>query len=90
MVYALRLLWDTNSDFYGIRTPTFMPCEPLLLGMGVVFNILILGAQKRNRSVSAFSRLQRFGDDELAKIYEHQCTLQPDFFFLFTKFLSCN
>ena len=35
-----RLLWHTNSDFYGIRTPTFMPYEPFLLGVGVVFNLL--------------------------------------------------
>ena len=35
-----RLLWHTNSGFYGIRTPTFMPDEPFLLGVGVVFNIL--------------------------------------------------
>ena len=35
-----RLLWHTNSDFYGIRTPTFMPYEPLLLGAGVVLNLL--------------------------------------------------
>ena len=33
-----RLLWHTNSDFYGIRTPPFMPYEPFLLGVGVVFN----------------------------------------------------
>ena len=35
-----RLLWHTNSDSYGIRTPTFTPYEPFLLGVGVVFNIL--------------------------------------------------
>ena len=35
-----RLLWHTNSDFYGIRTPTLTPYEPFLLGVGVVFNIL--------------------------------------------------
>ena len=35
-------LWHTNSDFYGIRTPTFMPYEPFLLGVGVVFNLLTL------------------------------------------------
>ena len=29
-----RLLWHTNSDFYGIRTPTFTPYEPFLLGGG--------------------------------------------------------
>ena len=37
-----RLLWHTNSDFYGIRTPPFMPYEPFLLGVGVVFNLLKL------------------------------------------------
>ena len=36
-----RLLWHTNSDFYGIRTPLFMPYEPFLLGVGVVFNLLM-------------------------------------------------
>ena len=35
-----RLLWHTNSDFYGIRTPTFTPYEPLLLGVGVVFQYI--------------------------------------------------
>ena len=40
MVHKLRLLWHTNSDFYGIQTPTFMPYEPFLLGVGVVFNLL--------------------------------------------------
>ena len=29
-----------NSDFYGIRALTFTPYEPLLLGVGVVSNIL--------------------------------------------------
>ena len=33
-------LWHTDSDFYAIQTPTFMPYEPFLLGVGVVFNIL--------------------------------------------------
>ena len=43
-------MWSTNSDCYGIRAPTFVPYEPFLLGVGVVFNILkvksvrILGA----------------------------------------------
>ena len=35
------LFWHTNSDFYGVRTPTFIPYEPFLLGVGVVFKILI-------------------------------------------------
>ena len=35
-----RLLWHTNSDFHGIRTPTFTPYEPVFIGLGVVFNIL--------------------------------------------------
>ena len=36
-----RLLWHTNSDFYGIRTPTFMPHEVFFCrGVGVVFNML--------------------------------------------------
>ena len=30
---------------YGIRTPHFMPYEPFLLGVGVVFNLLKIGAQ---------------------------------------------
>ena len=34
-----RLLWHTNSDFYGVRTPPFMPYEPFSLGVGVVFNL---------------------------------------------------
>ena len=37
---ANRLLRHTNSDFYGIRTPTSMPYEPFPKG-GVVFNLLI-------------------------------------------------
>ena len=41
-----RLLWHTNSDFYGIRTPPFMPYEPFLLGVGVVFNLLIFRIHK--------------------------------------------
>ena len=40
-----RLLWHTNSDFYGIGTPTFMLYEPFLLGVGVVFNVLREGQQ---------------------------------------------
>ena len=36
-----RLLRHTNSDFYGIRTPPFMPYEPFLLGVGVAFNLLM-------------------------------------------------
>ena len=40
MVYK-PTLWHANSDFYGIRTPTFMPYEPFLLGVGVVFYIYI-------------------------------------------------
>ena len=35
-----RLLRHTNSDFYGIRTPPFMPYEPFLLGVGVVFTFV--------------------------------------------------
>ena len=35
-----RLLRHTNSDFYGIWTPPFMPYEPFLLGVGVVLNLL--------------------------------------------------
>ena len=31
-----RLLWHTNSDFYGIRIPTFTPYEPFLLGVGYI------------------------------------------------------
>ena len=41
-----RLLWRTNSDFYGIRTPPFMAYEPVLLGVGVVFNLLKLYSDK--------------------------------------------
>ena len=45
---ALPQSEGTFMDFYGIRTPiwdhmqtpTFLPYEPTLLGMGVVFNIL--------------------------------------------------
>ena len=36
MAYKLRLLWHTNSDFYGIQTPAFVPYEPFLLGVCVV------------------------------------------------------
>ena len=39
MVYE-PTLWHTNSNFYGVRTPTSMPNEPFLLGAGVVFNLL--------------------------------------------------
>ena len=42
-----RLLWHTNSDFYGIRTLASTPYEPFLLGLGVVFNILIFGPWTR-------------------------------------------
>ena len=35
-----------EPQFYGIRTLTFMPYEPFLLGMGVVFNILIFRLQQ--------------------------------------------
>ena len=31
-----------GPPFYGIRTPPFMPYEPFLLGVGVVFNLLRL------------------------------------------------
>ena len=31
-----------GPPFYGIRTPLFMPYEPFLLGVGVVFNLLKL------------------------------------------------
>ena len=31
MAYELRLLWHTNSVFYGIRTPSFLAYEPRLL-----------------------------------------------------------
>ena len=31
---------------YGIRTPPFMPYEPFLLGVGVVFNLLIVVRKK--------------------------------------------
>ena len=43
MVYepANQLLWHTNSDFYDIRILTFTPYELLVLGVGVVFDILI-------------------------------------------------
>ena len=47
-----RLLWHTNSDFYGIRTPTFMPYEPFLLGVGVVFNVLMNNLTKQWTSLS--------------------------------------
>ena len=36
---ASQILWHMNPEFYGIQTPTFMPREPILLGIGVVFNI---------------------------------------------------
>ena len=32
-----------RPPFYGIRTPPFMPYEPFLLGVGVVFNLLNRG-----------------------------------------------
>ena len=54
-----RLVWHTNSDFYGIRTPTIVPYESFLLGVGVVFNIIAQKSQRQgqnlNRSVSTFS-----------------------------------
>ena len=56
-----RLLWHTNSDFYGIRTPTFTPYEPFLLGVGVVFNI------KRIRRF-LFSSLQQQNQAETCNI----------------------
>ena len=42
MWFTNRLLWHTNSDFYGIRTPTFTPYEPFILRVGVVSNILTI------------------------------------------------
>ena len=36
-----------GPPFYGIRTPPFMPYEPFLLGVGVVFNLLTQGVQVR-------------------------------------------
>ena len=43
MVYELTFLaHEPRLITYGIRTPTFMPYEPNLWGMGVVFNIFIL------------------------------------------------
>ena len=43
MWWTNRLLWHTNSDFYGVQTPPkFMPYEPFLLGVGVVFNLLMI------------------------------------------------
>ena len=39
MAYELRLLWHTNP-------PPFMPYEPFLLGVGVVFNLLIWVLEK--------------------------------------------
>ena len=46
-------LWHTNPDSYAIRTPTFMPYEPILLGMGAVFNVLriSLGLPKTSREL---------------------------------------
>ena len=35
-----RLLWHTNSDFYGIRTRLLCHMKPFLLGVGRVFNLL--------------------------------------------------
>ena len=54
MAYELRLLWHTNSDFYGIRTPTFMPYEPFLLGVGAVFNLLNFNSADRRREHKLF------------------------------------
>ena len=47
-----RLLWRTNSDFYGIRTPPFMPYEPFLLGVGVAFNLLRKGPHPHTFSLT--------------------------------------
>ena len=32
--------YNTRTPFDGIRTPPFMPYEPFLLGVGVVYNLL--------------------------------------------------
>ena len=49
--YGIKVGWGQGIStenmaygppFYGIRTPLFMPYEPFLLGVGVVFNLLKL------------------------------------------------
>ena len=37
---ALLQTQRTFTDFYAIQTPTFMPYEPILLGMRVVFKMI--------------------------------------------------
>ena len=38
-----RLLWHTNPDLYGLRAPTSMSYDPIiLLGMGMVVNTIEL------------------------------------------------
>ena len=45
MLCTNRLLWHTNSDFYGMRTPTFTPYELFFGGWGwssIYWNMLWL------------------------------------------------
>ena len=41
-----RLLWHTNSDFYGIRAPPFYAIWTVLLGVGVVFSLLTVDPRR--------------------------------------------
>ena len=46
-----REIWDVAQK-YGIRTPPFMPYEPFLLGVGLVFNVLKLGKRVVSKRVA--------------------------------------
>ena len=55
-----------GPNFYGIRTPPFMPYEPFLLGVGVVFKLLktipelILGSNSRSESRNCFWKRAKY------------------------------
>ena len=70
MAYELRLLWQTNP-----------PYEPFLLGVGVVFDLLMLGQCLSNEK--NFLHLSGTGDsqrDSRESIRAHHSQFKPLFF----------
>ena len=62
-----RLLWHTNSHFYRIRTPTFTPYEPFLLGVGVIFNLLNFFALPEMQQIPGKAQNSNFFADRYRK-----------------------
>ena len=57
---CLALLCSKIKDFHnedGVRAPTFIPCEPFSLGIGVVFNMLIKEKQSCCRTLEVLLQL---------------------------------